>query len=180
MLTAFHLDADKSELNFKLKNYQRASEVLCELLANVEDRCLQQSSKNAKMLMLCLKASLLLSKVQNIQGQLASSTQVPFKNIIKIQYGPELTKAVGHAFSYAITRPQDFVLFCQRTWPDISSCDSTVQYNNRVVNSLGKLICGLVTALAWPFAILWFWLDSAGDAWGGEQSFKIPASLQGI
>ena len=106
MLTTFHLDADKSELNFKLKNYQRASEVLCELLANVEDRCLQQSSKNAKMLMLCLKASLLLSKVQNIQGQLASSTQVPFKNIIEIQYGPELTKAVSHAFAYAITRPR--------------------------------------------------------------------------
>ena len=92
--TAFHLDADKLELNFKLKNYQRASEILCELLANVEDRCLQQSFKNAKMLMLCLKASLLLSKVQNIQGQLASSTQVPFKNIIENQYGPELTKSM--------------------------------------------------------------------------------------
>lgn len=70
---------DSPDLNFKLKNYQRSAEILCELLAKVEDGCMERSLKNGKMLMLCLKASLLLSKVQNIQGQ-QNSSQVP--NII--------------------------------------------------------------------------------------------------
>ncbi|KAG0601340.1 hypothetical protein M758_11G102800 [Ceratodon purpureus] len=65
------------DLNFKLKNYQRSAEVLCELLANVEDDCMERNLKNGKMLMLCLKASLLLSKVHNIQGQQNSSQATP-------------------------------------------------------------------------------------------------------
>ena len=68
------------DLNFKLKNYPRSTEVLCELLANVEDGCMERSLKNGKMLMLCLKASLLLSKVQNMQGQ-QNSSQVPMQNL---------------------------------------------------------------------------------------------------
>jgi hypothetical protein len=58
---------DSLDLNFNLKNYQRSAEVLCELLANVEDGYMERSLKDGKMLMLCLKASLLLSKVQNVQ-----------------------------------------------------------------------------------------------------------------
>nr|PNR30269.1 hypothetical protein PHYPA_026585 [Physcomitrium patens] len=68
---------DFGDLNFKLRNYKRSAEVLCELLANVDNGSMERSFKNGKMLMLCLKASLLLSKVQNVQGQQNSSQGTP-------------------------------------------------------------------------------------------------------
>jgi hypothetical protein len=73
------------ELYFKLKNYERAEELLNKLLANVEDGCLlQENLKSAKTLMLCLRASLLLSKVQNIQRKQGSTTQVSMYNHLTI------------------------------------------------------------------------------------------------
>jgi hypothetical protein len=73
------------ELYFKLKNYERAEELLNKLLANVEDGCLlQENLKSTKTLMLCLRASLLLSKVQNIQRKQGSTTQVSMYNHLTI------------------------------------------------------------------------------------------------
>jgi tetratricopeptide (TPR) repeat protein len=76
-LAKLDLCYDVAELYFKLKNYERAEELLNKLLANVEDGCLlQENLKSTKTLMLCLRASLLLSKVQNIQRKQGSTTQV--------------------------------------------------------------------------------------------------------